>query len=118
MASSTIDAAIAQARTAALASRTIVTLGSLGAVLIDGDTVEHVPAPTVTAIDTTGAGDAFCGALADAMARGDSLLRAVQWAVLAGAIATTRRGAIPSLPDAAAIHALAEDLPAEFPFRP
>ena len=52
----------------------------------------------VDAIDTTGAGDAFCGALAARLAAGDSMDDAIGWAIRAGGLATTRRGAVPSLP--------------------
>lgn len=77
---------------------TVVTLGRDGALLIDGDIVERVPAVPVEAVDTTGAGDAFCGGLADALARGVGLLEATRWAVRVAAMATTRRGAQPGLP--------------------
>ena len=66
----------------------------------------HVPAPKVEAVDTVGAGDAFCGALADALCRGEALPEAVRWATHAGALAVTRPGAQGGLPDAAAVSAL------------
>lgn len=78
--------------------RVVVTLGSDGAVVVDGGHLHHLPAPRVPVVDTTAAGDAFCGALADAVCRGEDLLDAVRWAVCAGALATTRLGAQPSLP--------------------
>jgi len=52
----------------------------------------------VTPVDTTGAGDAFCGALAARLAAGDDLRTAVRFAAAAGALATTTPGAVPSLP--------------------
>lgn len=52
----------------------------------------------VTPLDTTGAGDAFCGALAACLARGASLSDAVTFGAAAGALATTVAGAVPSLP--------------------
>ena len=58
-------------------------------------TVAAVP---VTPVDTTGAGDAFCGALAARLAAGDDLRAAVEFAAAAGALATTKHGAVPSLP--------------------
>ena len=76
----------------------IVTLGSQGAVLRDGDGSVHVPAPRVNAIDTTAAGDAFNGALAAAVAGGKSYRDALAFAVAAGSLAVTRAGAQPSLP--------------------
>ena len=62
----------------------------------------------VQPVDTTGAGDAFCGALAARLAAGDALDSAVRYAAAAGALATTIAGAVPSLPDAAAVRAVLE----------
>ena len=85
---------------------TVVTLGDLGAMLIaDGDTT-RLPAPEVEAVDPTGAGDAFCGALAFALSLGSSLREAVERAVVAGAIATTRRGAQAAMPTAGEVETL------------
>jgi ribokinase len=81
----------------------VVTLGAEGALLVSGGPAQLVPAPQVEAVDTVGAGDAFCGALADALARGWTLPRAVEWAVHAGAIATTREGAQTALPTRAQV---------------
>jgi len=64
-----------------------------------------VPAPQVTVVDATGAGDAFAGAFAVAMASGASTLEAAQLAVRAGAWAVTVAGAQPSLPTMAQLHA-------------
>jgi ribokinase len=77
----------------------VVTLGAEGAVVVAGRTdAIHVPAPWVTAVDPTAAGDAFCGGLADGLARGLSLVDAARWAVRCGAVAATRWGAQASLP--------------------
>ncbi len=76
----------------------MVTLGAGGAVVVTGGSAEHIPAPAVTAVDPTAAGDAFCGGLADALVRGESLSDAVRWAVRCGASAATRWGAQASLP--------------------
>ena len=79
-------------------SSAVVTLGAAGAVLATEGSARHFPAPEVKAVDTTGAGDAFVGALAAKLAEGTSLEEAVPYAVLAGAVAVTREGAQGSLP--------------------
>lgn len=84
----------------------IVTLGAAGAVVAEGNYVSHLPAPTVTAIDTTGAGDVFNGALAVALAEGQPLASAIVFANRAAAISTTRRGVRDSLPDRGALRKL------------
>jgi ribokinase len=77
----------------------IITLGELGALLAeDGKTPLVIPSYKVNAIDTTAAGDAFCGALAAAYASGETLANAVKFGCAAGALATTKMGAEPSLP--------------------
>lgn len=75
----------------------IVTLGSAGAVVLDagaasGDTVIPIAPMEVRAVDTTGAGDAFTGALAARLAAGDDLVEAARYASIAAALATSRRG--------------------------
>ena len=84
----------------------VVTLGADGALVVDRGVATHVPAPTVTPVDTTAAGDSFCGALADALVRGETLIDATQWAVRVGAATTQRPGAQPSLPTAAEVDQL------------
>ena len=84
----------------------VVTLGAEGALIVTQDDTVHVSAIRVEAVDTTAAGDCFCGALADALARGEVLEKAVAWAVRAAAIAVTRRGAQASLPRRDEIEAL------------
>ncbi|WP_248499490.1 ribokinase [Tomitella gaofuii] len=80
----------------------VVTLGADGALLVDGGTRVHVPAVRVpTVVDPTGAGDTFCGALTDALVRGEALEDAVRWAVRAAAIAVTGAGAQSAMPTAA-----------------
>lgn len=94
------DLAEVERAAAALADHcaVVVTLGADGALVVAGREVEHVPPPAVDAVDTTGAGDALCGALAVGLAGGDKLLDAVRRAVRAAALSTTRPGAQPSLP--------------------
>jgi ribokinase len=88
------------------ASAVIVTLGSRGALLVHAEGTQAIPALPVQAVDTTAAGDAYVGALAVALGSGQSLPTAAAWAAAAGALATTRQGAQPSLPHRAAIAAL------------
>jgi len=76
----------------------VVTLGEAGAVFASGGSGRHLPAPKVDVMDTTGAGDAFVGALAARLARGASLEDAVAYAVRAGAAAVTKVGAQGALP--------------------
>lgn len=78
----------------------VVTLGSRGVVVAAGRTVRSLPAPRVTAVDTTGAGDAFTGALAAALADGADLTDAAAYAVRVAAHSVTRKGAQPSYPTA------------------
>jgi ribokinase len=84
----------------------VVTVGKDGAVFSDGESTEHLPSPEVDVVDTTGAGDAFVGALAASLARDDSLRDAVAFAVRAGAAAVTKEGAQGALPTTDAIEAL------------
>jgi len=60
--------------------------------------IVHFPSPPVDPVDTTGAGDAFNGALAAALAEGQALEGAVKRANVVGALSTIKRGAQPSLP--------------------
>jgi ribokinase len=61
----------------------------------------EVPADKVVTVDSTGAGDAFCGALAAALAEGRPLAEAVKRAVAGSALATTHSGAREGMPTAA-----------------
>jgi ribokinase len=78
----------------------VVTRGGAGVDVHTADGFVHCPAFAVDVVDTTGAGDAFCGALAARLAAGDELQRAVRWAAAAGALATTVVGAVPAQPTA------------------
>ena len=98
-------AAVALARGLPVATA-VVTLGAAGAMVVTADDAVHVPAPAVAPVDTTAAGDAFCGALADALAGGAGLIDACRWAVRVGAAATLRPGAQPSLPNKAEVEQL------------
>lgn len=80
-------------------SQTIVmTLGSKGALLVQDEGKQHIPAYSIDVVDTTAAGDGFNGALAVALANGRSLPDAIDFANAAGALAASKAGAQPSLP--------------------
>lgn len=79
----------------------VVTIGAEGAVVADGRTVERVPAEKVTAVDTTGAGDAFTGALAAALSAERDLVEAVRIGVRAATHSVQRAGAQASFPSGA-----------------
>ena len=79
-------------------SRVVITRGGEGVIGVDGDASFEVPPVKVEAVDTTGAGDAFCGALAASLARGATFHDAVVYASIAGAISVTRVGAQSSIP--------------------
>ena len=76
----------------------VMTLGEKGALIVTPSSSLHVPAVPMSAVDTTGAGDAFNAGLATALASGASLEAAVQFAVVTGGLAVTKEGVIPSLP--------------------
>jgi ribokinase len=85
----------------------VVTLGSRGAQLCLADgTRTMVPAFAVDPVDTTAAGDAFCGAFAAAIAAKSSMIDALRFATAGAALATTRAGAVPSLAHLDEIRAL------------
>jgi ribokinase len=81
----------------------VVTLGAAGAAVAHGDQTGTFPAPQVDVVDTTGAGDAFCGAFAADLARGVDPFLAAHTGVVAGSLATTIPGAYPGIPRREAI---------------
>lgn len=85
----------------------VVTLGGDGALVVSDEEPVHIPPYAVEPVDPTGAGDAFCAALAVALARGESLVDASTWAAAAGALATTASGAQSAMPSRDAVDALA-----------
>lgn len=76
----------------------IITLSENGAMLTQEDKNEIIPAFNLNPVDTTAAGDAFVGGFAVAIAEGKPMTEAIRWGNAAGALATTRLGAQPSLP--------------------
>lgn len=76
----------------------VLTLGSIGAWYSDTNVTFFEPARHVNAIDTTAAGDTFCGYLLACLASGDTPQYAMSMATYASAIAVTRQGAAPSIP--------------------
>ncbi len=77
----------------------IVTLGAAGAAIYgSGVELVRIPARRVDVVDTTGAGDTFCGALAAAVARGDDVGTAARFATAAASLSVQATGAVPSIP--------------------
>jgi ribokinase len=81
----------------------VITLGAAGAYAAGAGGGTLVPSPAVTVADTTGAGDAFTGALAWRLSRGDALAAAAAFAARVGAAAVTARGAQGSYPTLAQV---------------
>lgn len=84
----------------------IMTMGSRGALLITETEFCHFPAFPIDPVDTTAAGDAFVASFAVAMAEGKSIHEAIRFGNAAGALACTKFGAQPSLPDRQALESL------------
>ncbi len=89
----------------------LVTLGAQGSVVLDSlapqaRQVARIASTTVRAVDTTGAGDAFTGAVAVRLAAGDGLADAAAFASVAAALATTRKGTQAAYPEAADVERL------------
>lgn len=78
--------------------RLIVTMGSKGALICEGGLSVFVPAHKVKAVDTTAAGDTFCGALCVAISEGKSLKEAAEFACAASALTVQKMGAQNSIP--------------------
>ncbi len=86
----------------------IVTLGAEGAFVVDAQGVRRHPAFGAHVVDTTGAGDTFCGVLAAGLARGLELDGAIERASAAAALSVGAPGARGGMPGVAAIDALLE----------
>ena len=85
------------------ANAVVITLAENGSLYLDKSNEIYTPAFKVNAVDTTAAGDAFCGAFATALAEGKPISYCLKFASAAGALAATKAGAVPSLPNAAEI---------------
>lgn len=79
-------------------NKLIVTMGSKGVKYFDGNEIKEVPSNKVKVVDTTGAGDTFCGGLAAALVRGDSIEDAVTFANKAASFTVTKLGAQSGMP--------------------
>jgi len=90
----------------------IITLGEAGAVGFDGATMHKVPALKIKAVDTLGAGDAFCGILAACIDDDMPLPEAMRYASVAGSLACTKKGAQTALPTMAEVEAKLAELKA------
>lgn len=89
----------------------IITMGEMGALVLPQNAgPQMIPAFNVEVVDTTAAGDAFCGALAAGLAKDLNLSDSLKFACAAGALATTRLGAEPSLPLKADIDLLVKSI--------
>lgn len=92
------------------AAAVVLTLGAAGAMVCQGNDTFAIDAPAVDVVDTTGAGDAFCGAFAAELAEGTDLVVAARAGVAAGSLAATRAGAQPSMPRRAEIAAMVRSM--------
>lgn len=102
-----VDATAAARLLAERGARTvIVTRGSRGSVWATLTRSGSCGAFPILPVDTVAAGDAFCGGLAAALAEGRSMAEALRWGSAAGALAATKAGAVPSLPDREAVEQL------------
>jgi ribokinase len=91
----------------------IFTLGKRGALLVSPDTTREFIAPSVTAVDTTAAGDAFNGALAARLSEGAPIEDSISFANTVAACSVTRPGAQPSMPDRKELAAFSKHLSLE-----
>ncbi|MDR1503822.1 MAG: PfkB family carbohydrate kinase, partial [Prevotella sp.] len=76
----------------------VITLGAMGALLKDGNNYYEIPSTPVQPIDTTAAGDTFCGAISVAISEGKELPEAIKFANKCAAISVTKMGAQASIP--------------------
>jgi ribokinase len=104
---SSVDATeAAQALVSSGVGCVVITRGSRGSVWANAQGSGSFGVFDVSPIDTVAAGDAFCGGFAAALAEGREFIEALRWASAAGALSTTVRGAVPSLPHRDAVEEL------------
>ena len=84
----------------------VLKLGARGALLASADTIQHIPAFPITAVDSAGAGDAFTAGLTLAVLQGRALPQAVRFANACGAVAASRFGTMPAMPRLAEVEEL------------
>ena len=89
------------------AETVVVKMGGDGSMLVTAEKAVHFPASKIKAVDPTAAGDAFTAALTVKLAAGEKSEDAMRYANLAGALAVTRLGALPSLPTREEVEAFA-----------
>lgn len=87
----------------------VITMGALGAFATDGTKSELVPRINVDAVDTTGAGDAFNGGFAMALAEGKNIFEALRYGNATGALAVTKTGTAPAMPQREEIERLLKE---------
>lgn len=90
--------------------RVIITLGSRGAAISEGQTITYVEPRKVDVVDTTSAGDTFVGACALKLYEGKTLLEAAKFATVASSIAITREGAAQSIPTLSEVNEVINNL--------
>jgi ribokinase len=91
----------------------VITLGSQGCVVTDGQQTTHISSVKVNAVDSTAAGDAFIGGFACGLLSGRSVWDSARFANVCGAVTVTRAGAQTSLPTMADVTALLNDVPVD-----
>ena len=84
----------------------VLKLGARGALLVTADTIQHIPAYAITAVDSAGAGDAFTAGMVLAILQGQELPQAVCFANACGAVAASRFGTMPAMPRLAEVEVL------------